>query len=186
MSSRYSLEQQLNFTLRLFALLTVLELLNLVTGRQLNHLALVPRKLDALGGIFISPFMHGSLMHYASNIVPICLFSVLVMQYGRKTWWQASGFILIVTGLLVWLFGRNAYHLGASGMVYGYFGFLLFAGFISRSIKLIAISLLVGFFYGGLIFGVLPMRPYISWESHLFGFLVGIAAARLFVKKSPG
>lgn len=185
MSAHYSLEQQLNFTLRLFALLTVLELLNLVTGRQLNHLALIPRHIDALGGIFISPFLHGSLMHYTSNIIPVCLFSVLVMQYGRKVWWQSSAFILVFTGLLVWLLARDAYHLGASGIVYGYFGFLVFAGFISRRIKLMAISLLVGFFYGGLIFGVLPVHAYISWESHLFGFLTGIAAARIFVKRSP-
>lgn len=183
MSSHYSFEQQLNFALRLFALLTVIELLNLVTGRQLNQLALVPRELDALGGILISPFLHGSIWHYTSNIIPICLFSVLVMQYGIGRFWKATAFIFVATGLLVWLMGRNAFHLGASGVVYGYFGFLLLAGFISRKPKLIFISLAVGFFYGGLIFGVLPLQRYISWESHLFGFLSGLAAAKLFVDR---
>lgn len=183
MSSHYSFEQQLNFALRLFALLTVIELLNLVTGRQLNQLALVPRDLNALGGIFISPFLHGSLWHYSSNIVPICLFSVLVMQYGVRNFWKTTAFIFLVTGILVWLLGRDAFHLGASGIVYGFFGFLLYAGFLSRRPKLIIISIAVGFFYGGLIFGVLPVRSYISWESHLFGFLSGLTAAKLFVRK---
>jgi membrane associated rhomboid family serine protease len=184
LSRSFSFEQQLNFTLRLFALLTVVELLNLVTGRQLNQLALVPREVDALGGILISPFLHGSLWHYTSNIVPICLFSFLVMQYGTSRFWKTTAFIFLTTGVLVWLLGRDAFHLGASGIVYGYFGFLLYAGFISRRPKLIFISLAVGFFYGGMIFGVLPMQSYISWESHLFGFISGLAAAKLFVDAS--
>lgn len=182
MSNNYSFEQQLNFALRLFTLLTVIELLNLITGRQLNQLALVPRELEALGGIILSPFLHGSLWHYSSNIVPICLFSILVMQYGTSRFWKATAFIFLATGGLVWLLGRDAFHLGASGIVYGYFGFLLYAGFISRRPKLIFISLAVGFFYGGLIFGVLPLQSYISWESHLFGFLSGLAAAKIFVE----
>lgn len=184
MTNRLSFEQQLNFALRLFTLLTVIELLNLVTGRQLNHLALIPRDLHALGGILISPFLHGSLWHYMSNIVPICVFSVLVMQYGGRCFAKVSVFILLITGALVWLLGRDAYHLGASGIVYGYFGFLLVAGFVSRKPKLIFISLAVGFFYGGMIFGVLPLQRFISWESHLFGFLSGIVAAKLFVNKT--
>lgn len=183
MEKTASFEQQLNFALRLFVLLTVVELLNFISGRQLNYFALVPRELDQLLGIFISPFLHGSLMHFASNIVPICLFALLAMQYGPKCFWQVTGFIFVVSGSLVWILGRDAYHLGASGMVYGYFGFLLYAGFLSGKIKLILISLAVGFFYGGLIFGVLPMQRYISWESHLFGFLAGLAAAQLFVRR---
>ena len=84
--------------------------------------------------------------------------------------------------MLVWLLGREALHLGASGLIYGYFGFLIFAGFISKRLKLIAISLLVSFFYGGMIFGVLPVAGFISWESHLFGFLIGVVAAKLWAK----
>ncbi len=181
MQTRYTFEQQLNLILKLFTLITAIELLNILMGRQLNHLALVPRELDRLYGIIISPFLHGSLWHYLSNIIPICLFSWLAMQYGRRCFVNTTLFVFLATGLLVWLFGRDAYHLGASGIVYGYFGFLLFAGFISGRIKLIMISLLVGFFYGGMIFGVLPMRAYVSWESHLFGFLAGLVAAKLFV-----
>lgn len=180
MTKTFTFEQQLNFVLRLFTLLTVIEILNMVTGRQLNHLALVPRDVDTLAGILLGPFLHGSLWHYLSNIVPICLFSVLLMQYGQRSFWQSTAFIVVVTGGLVWLFGRSAFHLGASGVIYGYFGFLLYAGFISRRPKLIFISLMVGFFYGGMIFGVLPLQRFVSWESHLFGFISGLVAARLF------
>lgn len=183
MNQRYNFDQQLNFVLKLFALLTVVEILNLLTGRQLNQFALVPREFDAAIGILFSPFLHGSLWHYTSNIVPICLFSLLVMQYGIRCFWQVTATVFIGTGILVWLFGRDAFHLGASGVVYGYFGFLLYAGFLSGRIRLMLMSILVGFFYGGLIFGIFPIKGYVSWESHLFGFFMGLVSALIFVKK---
>lgn len=163
-----------------FLLLTVLEVINLLSGRALNQFALFPRETNSLIGIAISPFIHGGLWHYLSNIVPICLFSFLVLQYGHSRFWLISFFIILLTGTLVWLFGRSAYHLGASGLVYGYFGFLVLAGFLSKRPKLIGISLLVGFFYGGLIFGVLPLQKFVSWESHLFGLVSGLIAAKIW------
>lgn len=182
-NSAFTFKQQTHITLRLFLLLTVTEAVNLFTGRILNQLAINPRDMDGLWGIVAAPLLHGNVWHYASNIVPLCLFSWLAMYYGRRSFWLASTWILLATGLLVWLFGRDAYHLGASGIVYGYFGFLLLAGFISGRFRLILLSLIVGFFYGGLIFGVLPVKAWISWESHLFGFIAGLMAAWLFVKK---
>jgi len=91
--------------------------------------------------------------------------------------------LIIGTGLLVWLFGRNAYHLGASGIIYGYFGFLVLAGFLSRKIGLMLISVLVAVFYGAMVWGVLPSQPYISWESHFFGFVCGLLLA-WFLRKA--
>jgi membrane associated rhomboid family serine protease len=91
---------------------------------------------------------------------------------------------MITSGLLVWLFARPATHIGVSGVVYGYFGYLVLAGFLSGKFKLIIISVLVAFFYGGLIFGILPSSPFVSWESHLFGFIAGLVAAKLWAKPS--
>lgn len=175
--------QELRVILSTVAVLTVIEIINLITGRMLNQWGNYPREITSLPGIFIGPFLHGSLAHFFSNIIPFAIFLYLMLQHGVKRCIGVSLWIIIATGLLVWLFGRDAYHVGASGVVYGYFGYLVLGGFFSKQPKLIIISLLVGFFYGGLIFGVLPSRPYISWESHLFGFIVGAAAAYFWAKK---
>lgn len=181
-TGRMTYNRQFQIVIRLFALLTVIEVVNWLSGRMLNQYALVPRIVESLPSIFISPLLHGNIWHFLSNIVPMCLFSFLVLQYGNKKFWWITLFIIVGTGLLVWLLGRSAHHLGASGVVYGYFGFLLLAGFLSGRPKLILISLLVGFFYGGMIFGILPITAYVSWESHMFGFLVGLIAAYWWAK----
>ena len=175
--------QQLKVVATLVGALTLLELVNLLTGRFLNQFGVVPRDLFSLPGILFGPLLHGNIWHFASNIVPMCIFSFLMLQYGTKRFALISAWILLTTGIMVWLFGRHATHIGLSGLIYGYFGYLLLAGFISHKPRLIVISLLVAFFYGGLIWGVLPSGPIVSWESHLFGFLCGLSGARLFVSK---
>lgn len=180
-----SFSQQLKIVASLFVFFSLVELANVLTGRALNNFGNVPRYVEALPGILFSPFLHGSIWHFLSNIVPLCIFSFLLLQYGARRFVYASVWIIVLTGILVWLFGRHAMHIGASGLVYGYFAFLLLAGFLSKRKRLIVISLLVGFFYGGMIFGVLPGRPFISWESHLFGFLAGLIVARTLIKTPP-
>ena len=175
--------QELRVILSAVILLAVIEVVNLMTGRVFNQYGNLPRELASLPGILIGPFLHGSLTHFFSNIVPLAIFLYLLLQHGVKRTVGITLWVIMVTGLLVWLFGRDAYHVGASGVLYGYFGYLVLGGFFSRQVKLIIISLLVGFFYGGLIFGVLPARPYISWESHLFGFMSGCIAAYFWAKK---
>ena len=174
--------QQIKFVLSIFVILSVIELINLFTGRMLNQLGTIPRYVPGLRGIVLGPFIHGSLQHYFSNIVPICIFSYLLLQYGVKRYTLVSLWIILSAGVLVWLFGRAASHVGVSGVIYGYFGYLVLAGFLSGKFKLMLISVLVAFFYGGLIWGVLPSTPFVSWESHLFGFLAGLVAAKLWAK----
>ena len=179
------LSQQLKIVGCIFVLITAIEIINLLTGRALNHFGNIPRYIPGLIGVLTGPFLHGSLSHYLSNIIPLCVLSFLMLQYGNKLFFGVTFFCIILTGLLVWLFGRSASHIGASSVIYSYFGFLLLAGFLSRKFKLIIISLLVAFFYGGLIFGVLPARTFVSWEGHLFGFISGLIAARLWAKNVP-
>ena len=161
-------------------LLAGIELVNFFTGRSLNHLGIIPRETAALRGIVLAPFLHGSVMHFMSNIVPFALFSFLLLHHGLIRYILVSCCCILATGSLVWFFGRDAIHVGASGVIYGYFGYLVLAGILSREFKLAFISLIVGFGYGGLIFGVLPGLPHLSWESHLFGFLTGLFCAFLW------
>lgn len=177
-------QHNIRIILGIFVVFTVVEIINLLSGRMLNQFGNIPRYVPGLSGIVLGPFIHGSLQHYLSNIVPLCIFSFLLLQYGLKRYVQITLWILAITGILVWLFGRSATHIGVSGVVYGYFGYLVLAGFLSGKFKLIVISVLVAFFYGGLIFGILPSTPFVSWESHLFGFIGGLAAAKYWAKPS--
>jgi membrane associated rhomboid family serine protease len=183
-SIKFDSKQQFKLVLAIFLLLSAIEILNMLTGRTLNQFGNIPRVVSALPGILIGPFLHGGIGHFLSNIVPLCIFSFLMLQHGAKRFFMVTLWIIVLTGLLVWLFGRSATHVGISGVLYGYFAYLLLAGFLSGKPKLMIISLLVGFFYGGLIFGVLPSRPFVSWESHLFGFISGLIAARLWAKQA--
>ncbi|GAC15933.1 rhomboid family intramembrane serine protease [Aliiglaciecola lipolytica] len=177
-----SFSSQLKFVMYLMGFLVAIEIINIVMGRSLNVFGLYPRELFGLRGIIFSPFLHGNITHFLSNIVTLGVFSLLVMQYGKKTYIVVSLYLILSIGILVWLLARPAMHIGASGIIYGYLGFLLLGGLISGRIKLIIISLVVAFFYGSLIFGVLPSKAFVSWESHLFGFIAGLCAAKLWAK----
>lgn len=161
----------------IFVTLLAIEILNFLSGRLLNQFSIIPRSIPSLPFIFTAPFLHASVQHFMSNIVTLCVFAFLTLQFGERKFVTVSIGLVIGTGLLVWMFGRNAFHLGASGVIYGYFGFLLLAGFLSKKMGLMLISVLVVIFYGAMVWGVLPNKPYISWESHLFGFVSGLFLA---------
>ena len=175
-------KQQIKWVVTVIALVSAIEIINLLSARALNQFGNIPRYVPGLKGIIFGPFLHGSLQHFFSNIIPLAIFTYLTLQYGTKRYWLVTLWIIVLSGILVWLFGRSASHIGASGLIYGYFGFLVVAGFLSKSFKLLIISLVVAFFYGGLIFGVMPTSSFVSWESHLFGFITGIIAAKLWAK----
>ncbi|WP_438029248.1 rhomboid family intramembrane serine protease [Sorangium sp. So ce233] len=163
------------------ALLWAIEIIDFLIFRgSLDALGIRPRTVPGLVGIALAPLLHGGFAHLAANTLPFLGLGWLIML--RKT----SDLVLVtllsalVGGLGVWLIGSpSSVHVGASGVIFGYFGFLLLRGWFERSAVSIALSLGVGLFYGGMIWGVLPTRMGISWEGHLFGFLGGVLAARL-------
>lgn len=139
---------------------------------------LIPRTSQGLLGILTMPFIHGSVTHLVANTLPFIIFSWLILIRGTVYYLKATAVILILGGFLVWLFARPAAHIGASGLVFGYFGFLIARAFYDRSIRSVLITLLVFLFYGGIIWGIVPTVGRISWEAHLFGMIAGIIAAR--------
>lgn len=158
-----------------------IELLDLLFFRgQLDRFGVRPHSPIGLRGIVLAPFLHGNLPHLISNTVPFLILGWLVMLQETRDFWMVSAITLLVSGLGIWFFGApGSVHVGASGLIFGYLGFLLFRGFFQRNLPSIFLSILVGSLYGGVIWGVLPRQPGISWQGHLFGFLGGILAARL-------
>ena len=162
----------------------IIEVINQFSGGFFRSFGIVPRNIDSLSGILFAPFLHGGLVHLISNLGPLFVFTLLLLSHGRTRFLSVFIGTALIGGLLVWFFGRSANHIGMSGVIYGLFGYLVVAGFISREFKLFVISCLVAFVYGGLIWGVLPTIPQVSFESHLFGLLVGIAMAFILGKDS--
>jgi membrane associated rhomboid family serine protease len=149
-------------------------------SRGLNALGIVPHSLVGLRGILFAPFLHGGFYHVAANTAPFIVLGWLVMLRNISDFYFVSAISAFVGGLGTWLVGRPcSVHIGASGVIFGYLGYLLFRGYFERSFVAIAISIAIAITYGSLIWGVLPTRSYISWEGHLFGFIGGIIAAKL-------
>lgn len=156
-----------------------------VFGGRLNSFGILPQRLIGLRGIIFAPFLHGSFYHLVSNTAPFVVLGWLVMLRGINDFYFVSVISAVVGGLGTWVIGRPySVHIGASGVIFGYFGYLLFRGYFEKSFIAIAISIVIATTYGGLIWGVLPTRTYISWEGHLFGFIGGIIAAKFLAPAS--
>ncbi|MGB2924659.1 MAG: rhomboid family intramembrane serine protease [Limnothrix sp.] len=146
----------------------------------LDIFGIIPREPIGLRGVVLAPFLHGDFQHLIANSFPFTILGFLVMFNKTKDFFSVTFITSLVGGLGVWLFAApNSVHIGASILIFGYLGFLLFRGYFQRDIPSIALSLIVFFFYGGVLWGVLPTTPGVSWEGHLFGLLGGIVAARM-------
>ncbi|MEL6602493.1 MAG: rhomboid family intramembrane serine protease [Cyanobacteria bacterium J06614_10] len=172
---------QIRTLLGVVALLWAIEIIDQIFFQgALNRLGIQPRSLSGLWGILFAPFLHGDFAHLLANTIPLVSLGWLIMLRETGDWLVVSIIAALVSGLGTWLIGSPySVHIGASGVVFGYFGYLLLRGYFERSVVAIAFSLLVTFLYGGIIWGVLPTQPGVSWEGHLFGFIGGILAAKL-------
>ena len=143
----------------------------------LEKLGLVPRTARGLPGLVTMPFLHSSLGHVLSNSVS--LFILLMLLAGsRARSWQVMAAIILLGGALLWLFGRSAVHVGASGLVFGLISFLIASGILERRLLPLMASIIVGFLYGTtLLWGVLPTVPGVSWDGHLSGAIAGVVVA---------
>lgn len=160
------------------AALWAVQALNWALDYPLNvAFGLIPRHVTGLDGILAMPFLHGSFEHLISNTPPLLLMGALLAATATRALIAVNAIIVLLGGAFVWLFGSNAVHIGASGLVFGWFGFLVTRGLVDRSLITLGTALLVGLVYGSIIWGVLPGQPGVSWEAHLFGALAGLIAA---------
>ena len=167
------------------ALVWAVSLCGLVVDERLVYaLALVPRRVDGLSGILGAPLVHGSLAHLLANTVPLLVLGGMVVIRGVAYYLATTLAIVVLGGLGLWALGRDAAHIGASGLIFGYFGFLVGRGYYERRLQSIAVSVLVVVLYGGMLAGVVPRDDRVSWEAHLFGLLAGGLCARLATRSA--
>jgi membrane associated rhomboid family serine protease len=154
---------------------------NTVLGGALTHFGVVPRTVDGLRGILFAPFLHGSLAHLVANSVSLLILGWLVLVFGgRRQFYWVSAAAALGSGLCAWLLGASgSVHIGASGVIFGYLGYLMLSGWFARRFWPFVASIGVTAMWGGMVFGVLPGQLGISWQSHLGGFIGGIWAARM-------
>jgi membrane associated rhomboid family serine protease len=152
---------------------------NVVLGGVLNSYGVIPRTELGLRGILFAPFLHGSLAHLTANTISFVVLGWLVLTGGTKRFVIVSIAAALGSGICAWLFGTpGSVHIGASGVIFGYLGFLMLAGWWARKIMPVVLSLGVTVLWGGMVFGVMPGQVGISWQSHLGGFIGGVWAAR--------
>ena len=152
---------------------------------ELTSFGILPRSLDGLKGILFSPLIHGDLNHLFNNSVPLILLGWALFYFYRQVAFKVAFWSYILAGFYTWISARTSYHIGASGLVYALFGFLFISGFIRKYTPLIALSFLVAFLYGSLIWGILPWDKSMSWEGHFWGLFVGLILAFFYRKQGP-
>jgi len=169
--------------LKALGILWGINIVNWIIGSPLNRLGLYPRRLSGLPGIVFSPFLHQDFNHLFFNSIPLFVLGLVLLAQNPETFYSATLSIIILGGLLVWLFGRSARHIGASGVISGYFGFIVVSAYLHPGILTFLLALLILYYFGSIFLGIFPQEEQVSWESHLLGFIAGIATALMM---SPG
>ncbi|WP_440880432.1 rhomboid family intramembrane serine protease [Tenacibaculum sp. C7A-26P2] len=152
-------------------------------GFNFNKYGVYPRSFKGLRGVLFSPFIHSGVSHLFNNSVPLFVLASLTLYFYKEVAVKIFIYGGLLTGFLTWLIGRESNHIGASGIVYLLFSFIFFSGIIKRHFRLVAVSLVVIFLYGSMIWYVFPIKEGISWEGHLSGFIVGVIFAFIYRKK---
>jgi len=153
---------------------------------DITSLGIYPLEAKGLPGIILSPFIHENFRHLLNNTLPLFMISIALFFFYSEIALKVLSWTWVLTGLLVWFGGREAWHIGASGLVYGLASFLFFSGIIRRYYRLVALSLLIVFLYGEMVWGIFPgVYQNVSWESHMLGFISGIILAIWYRKEGP-
>ena len=163
------------------ALLYLVELVDTLDRNRLDAHGIRPREVDGLDGIVFAPLLHHGWAHLAANTVPLLVFGFLILLAGVARWVAVTAVVWVVGGVGTWVTGQpHSLHLGASVLAFGWLVYLLLRGIFARDAAQVALGAILLFLYGGILYGVLPGQPGISWQGHLFGALGGALAAYRF------
>lgn len=173
------------FPLLFLALLWLIKGYEVYSLNSLSHLGLYPLKAKGLWGILTAPLIHSNWQHLINNSIAIFFLTWAVFYFYSEVAWKVFAMTWFMNGFWLWFFGRQSYHIGASGLIYGFGAFLFLSGLIRRNRSLLAIALLDAFLYGSLIWGIFPMEENVSWESHLTGLLAGIVLSVYYRQYGP-
>ena len=155
---------------------------NLIWKGHFDQYGIMPRQVSSLPGIICAPFLHASYEHLAANTLPLLILGAIICGRSRGEFVVVTVLGILVTGGLTWLFARSACHIGASGLIFCYFGYLASLAYFNRTFGALCLSVVCILGYGGMIRGILPTSTPISWESHLAGLVAGAALAWLMAK----
>jgi len=149
--------------------------LNLILNNTLLFLGIIPRKAYGLFGIFFAPFLHANFNHLFFNTIPLLVLSAFLLIHGVAYYLWVTFLITVLSGSLVWLFGKPGLHVGASGVITGYWGLLVLDIYHEGSVTAIILGVISLYYFAGIFFGIFPTKRGVSWEGHLFGLASGIA-----------
>ena len=172
----------LKISLVILGILWTILILDSVFGLGLGRFGLRPRRLDGLIGVFTAPLLHGGFEHLFSNSLPLLVSLTTVLYLYPNSAVRVIPLIWMGSGMLGWVIGRSSIHFGASGFVYGLLAYVFIGGMLRMDMRSVAVSVMVWFLYGSMIWGVLPIRPNMSWELHLSGAILGVALAIIYRK----
>lgn len=167
------------------ALLWLVKSIEALTHISFAHFGLYPLEIKGLRGILFAPFIHGSWEHLINNSLPVFILGWGLFFFYRPVAYKVFLLIFIIHNFWLWFFGREAYHIGASGIIYGLGAFMFVSGIIRMNKHLLAISLLVAFVYGSMVWGIFPLKEEVSWEAHLSGMASGILLAFYYRQYGP-
>ena len=167
-------------------LMWLVKAVELMFDLDLTRLGIYPLEMKGLAGILFSPFVHSGFRHLFNNSLPLFFLGTAFFYFYSEIALRVSLWTWVLTGLSVWMAGRPSWHIGASGLIYGFASFLFFSGIIRKYFRLVALSLLIVFIYGSMVWGIFPdIYENVSWESHMLGFISGIILAVAYRKEGP-
>ena len=173
--------RSLLFAISFTVLLWLVRTIEWGTASNFGMLGILPRHVSGMVGILTGPLIHGTFIHLLSNTFPLVFLLIAVFYFYNKIALEVFAWIYLISGFWVWIAAREAYHIGASGLVYGLAAFLFFSGIFRRDARSVAVAVAIAFLYSGMIQGILPgTDPNVSWESHLLGSVAGVFCSFYF------
>ena len=172
-------QAQFPLVLKMTAILWIIQIINAFLHYRLNVLGIMPRRFWGLIGIPFSPFLHSSFSHLTMNTPPFMILTLMVLMYGTVQFYYVTLLIVCMTGILIWLVGRPALHIGSSGLVMGYWGYTLMNAYSHFNLNSVILAVVCLYYFGSFYMNVFPEKREVSWEAHLFGLMSGIGVSYL-------